>query len=140
MRTSGNLRFLAWGLGFWLTFMVAATLDGIVREAFLVPAIGYGPAHVASGIFVLMAIYVGTWVLISRIGAPRHDAMLWVLGFCWGALTVGFELLIVVVARGEPASVLWADYHPANLLRGNLILPGLVLMLLAPPLVKRLRR
>lgn len=140
MKTVSSHRFLAWGLAFWLSFMVAATLDGVLRMALLIPAMGDFWGHIISGLFMLAVIYAGTWVLLRNIGRPPGDGALWALGLFWGAATVGFELLIVTVARGEPASVLWADYHPANILNGNFILPGIVLMILAPWLVARVLR
>lgn len=140
MKTVSSHRFLAWGLAFWLSFMVAATLDGVLRMALLIPVMGDFWGHIISGFFMLAVIYAGTWVLLRNIGRPPGDGALWALGLFWGAATVGFELLIVTVARGEPASVLWADYHPANILNGNFILPGIVLMILAPWLVARVLR
>jgi len=135
MKTVSPLRFLAWGFAFWLSFMVAATLDGVLRMGLLIPVIGDFWGHIASGLFMVAVIYAGTWFLLRHIGRPKGDGALWALGLFWGIATVGFELLIVTVARGEPASVLWADYHPANILSGNFILLGIVLMILAPPLL-----
>lgn len=135
MKTVSATRFLAWGLAFWLSFMVAATLDGVLRMSVLIPAIGDFWGHIVSGFFMLAVIYAGTWVLLRHIGRPEGDGALWALGIFWGIATVGFELFIVTVARGEPASVLWADYHPANILSGNFILLGIVLMILAPSFV-----
>jgi hypothetical protein len=140
MTDISNTRFLAWGLAFWLGFMVAATLDGIVRVGFLIPLMGDFWGHIVSGLFMLAVIYAGTWLLLARFGRPRAGAALWLLGLLWGGLTVGFELFIVTVARGEPASVLWADYHPANILNGNFILLGIILMVLAPWLMVRVLR
>jgi hypothetical protein len=140
MKTVSSPRFLAWGLGYWAIFMVAATLDGIVRMGLLIPALGDFWGHIVSGLFMLAVIYAGTWILLRRIGRPTRGAALWGLGILWGGLTVGFELFIVTVARGEPAAVLWADYHPANILSGNFILIGIVLMVLAPWLMARLTR
>jgi len=140
MKTVSPLRFLAWGFAFWLSFMVAATLDGVLRMGLIIPVIGDFWGHIVSGLFMVAVIYAGTWFLLRHIGRPKGDGALWALGLFWGAATVGFELLIVTVARGEPASVLWADYHPANILSGNFILLGIVLMALAPPIMARVMR
>ena len=140
MKTVSPLRFLAWGFAFWLSFMVAATLDGVLRMGLIIPVIGDFWGHIVSGLFMVAVIYAGTWFLLRHIGRPKGDGALWALGLFWGIATVGFELLIVTVARGEPASVLWADYHPANILSGNFILLGIVLMALAPPIMARVMR
>lgn len=135
-----NARFLMAGLAAWPLLMGIATIDGIARETRIGPWLGYRPALVLSGAIMLLAIYIVAWLLLAWWGRPRSDLYLWLTGACWVILTIGFEAVLLVTARGQPLANLLAGYHPSRILEGNLILPGLVLMLLAPVLVARMFR
>lgn len=133
-----NARFLIGGLAAWPLLMAIATIDGILREMKLVPWIGMKPALITSGIVMLAAVYVVAWLLLAWWGRPRSDGYLWLVGLSWVVLTIVFEVSIGVLAQGLTVGKALQGYHPGNLRDGNLILPGLVLMLVAPVLVRRL--
>lgn len=130
-----NNRFLTGGLAAWPLLMAIAIVDGILREAKLAPWFGMRTGLMISGIVMLVATYVVAWLLLAWWGRPRSDAYLWLLGAYWVALTIGFEVALVVFGRGQSVAVAIYGYHPIHLLDGNLILPGLALMLVAPVLV-----
>lgn len=140
MRTLRNARFLAGGLAAWPVLMAIATIDGLLRMKSLIPMMGLRAALIVSGIIMLFATYVVAWLLMAWWGRPRSDSYLWIVGAAWVVLTVLFEIAIVVLGRGETIATALYGYHPSHLLEGNLILPGLVLMLLAPVIVARVRR
>ena len=135
MPTIANTRFLAGGLAAWPLLMAIATIDGILREAKLAPWFGPRLALIFSGVVMLLATYAVAWLLLAWWGRPRSDRYLWLLGGYWVALTVCFEVVLVVLGRGQSVATALYGYHPIHLLDGNLILPGLVLMLVAPVLV-----
>ena len=135
MPTVPNKRFLTSGLAAWPLLMAIATIDGILRETKLEPWFGMRIALIMSGIIMLVATYVVAWLLLAWWGRPQSDRYLWLLGAYWVALTIAFEVALVVFARGQSIATAFYGYHPIHLLDGNLILPGLALMLLAPVLV-----
>lgn len=138
MKQISNSAFVCWGLAVWLGLMVVATADGIVRMNLLIPAFGTQVAEIISGIFMIAAIYLVTWIFLKR-RRPAGDGALWVVGILWAVLTVGYELLIVIL-RGEPPVTLALNYHPARMLDGNIILPGIILMALAPWIVAKVQK
>lgn len=135
-----NLRFLTAGLAAWPVLMGIAMIDGIARETKVAPWLGHRPALILSGAIMIVAIYVVAWLLLAWWGRPRSDLHLWLVGGSWVALTIAFEAVLLVTARGQPLASLLAEYHPMRILEGNIILPGLVLMLLAPALTARMFR
>lgn len=139
MRRIHNTRFLAGGLAAWPVLMGIATIDGLLRIKSLIPLLGLRAALIVSGVIMLFATYIVAWLLMAWWGRPRSDAYLWVVGASWVVLTMLFETVIVLGRGGTAADAIF-NYHPSHILEGNLILPGLVLMLLAPVIVSRVRR
>jgi hypothetical protein len=137
MKPVSNLRFFLGGLAAWPVLMGIATIDGIARETKLAPWMGHRPALILSGAIMVFAIYVVAWLLLSWWGRPTSASHLWLVGISWVALTIIFEGVLLVYARGQPVGQLLAGYHPLRILDGNLIVPGLVLMLVAPAVVSR---
>lgn len=135
-----NLRFLTAGLAAWPILMGIAMIEGIARETKVAPWLGHRPALILSGAIMIVAIYVVAWLLLAWWGRPRSDLVLWLVGASWVVLTIAFEAVLLVTARGQPLVNLIAEYHPMRIVDGNLIVPGLVLMLLAPVLVARMFR
>jgi hypothetical protein len=140
MTPVSNSRFLIGGLAAWPLLMAIATLDGMARERFMNGWIGTRPALVLSGIVMIFAVYVVAWLMLTWWGRPRSDAWLWLVGAIWVALTMAFELAMLVLVRGRSSGEFLAGYDPMRIADGNLIVPGLVLMLLAPVVVAHVRR
>lgn len=118
----------------WLLFIIAESVNGIVRESWLVPALGNVLAHqiaFASGSILILTI---TTLFIHWLH-PLHLLKLLQVGFLWLVLTVGFE-----IALGRSLGYSWsriaADYNPSQ---GGLMAFGLMLLLFAPLIAAKLR-
>jgi hypothetical protein len=140
MSPVSNSRFLIGGLAAWPVMMAIATLDGMARERFMNGWIGAGPALLFSGVVMIVAVYVVAWLMLSWWGRPRSDAWLWLVGAMWVGLTMAFELAMLVLVRGQSPREFLAGYDPMRIADGNLIVPGLLLMLVAPVLLAHIRR
>ena len=127
-----NRRFLLLGLAVWPLMPVAAVLNGAVREAVLVPALGRGAAEVLSVATALALFYAIAYVFLRRVRAPFTAAGLWALGACWAALAIVFEFVFFGVIMGVPLTELVAAY---NIFAGELWPVVVVGVLVAPPLV-----
>ena len=122
-------------LGAWFLLMVLAILNGSVRNALLTPKIGEQSGHVASTLILSGLIFGVTWYVTPWIG-PRSPREAWLIGLSWLMLTVAFEFLAGHSLFGHPWQKLYADY---NVFRGRIWLLVLVMSLVAPTLVFRLR-
>ena len=122
-------------LGVWFLLMVLAILNGGVRNALLMPRIGEQAGHVASTLVLSVLILIVTWYVTPWIG-PRSPQGAWQIGLSWLVLTVAFEFLAGHYVLGHPWQKLYADY---NVVRGRIWLLVLVMSLVAPVLVFRLR-
>lgn len=123
------------GLG-WLLLLLAAILNGAIREALFSPAWGGPAAHVASTILLCGFILGLGWWLLPWL-APGSRGAAWRVGGGWLLLTVAFEFLGGHFLFGAPWSKLLADY---DLTRGRIWILVLVVTALTPPVVYRLRR
>lgn len=121
-------------LAVWLSIVVAETLHGILRQMFLVPAIGDLPARQV-GVFVGSAIiFAIAWSCIRWIGA-RRARDLFAIGAVWVALIVAFEISLGLVL-GYSRERMLSDYDVA---RGGWMGFGLLFLLCAPWLAARAR-
>lgn len=137
MTPVSNSRFLTGALAAWPVLMGIATIDGIARETRISPWLGHRPALILGGAIMIAAIYVAAWLMLAWWGRPRSMSTLWLVGAIWVALTIALEGVLLVAARGQPLPQLIDGFNPVRVLDGNLSVPGLVLMLLAPALVAR---
>ena len=122
-------------LGVWFLLMGLAILNGGLRNALLTPRIGEQAGHVASTLVLSGLILIVTWYVTPWIG-PRSPQGAWLIGMSWLVLTVAFEFLAGHYVFAHPWQKLYADY---NVVRGRIWLLVLVMSLVAPPLVFRLR-
>lgn len=99
------LRFAAW----WTVILGLAILNGLLREAWLVPALGRSLALAASGLLLCLCIVAVSWVAVCRTGLHRPGALLTVGAF-WLALTLAFEFGFGRLVQHKPWSELWAAY------------------------------
>lgn len=77
-------------LALWLAILVLAVINGALREAVLMPALGNASGLVASGAVLAMCISLVAWVGVPWFGRLR--ARQWLLiGACWLVLTLVFE-------------------------------------------------
>ena len=116
----------------WLCFIPVAILNGGLREYVLTKILGEKWALPVSGIILSVCIFLVTWLLLPRIIKALTFKDCWMIGICWGVLTIAFEFG-VGLAGGNTASELLATYNP---LTGNLWLLILATTLLSPVLIK----
>lgn len=108
--------------------MAAETLNGTLREIFIVPVLGGTDARRLSMAVALIVISSITFASIRWIG-PADNYQLILLGAIWSAMTVFFEFAIAVATVGQPLEVFARDYDIAN---GGLMPFGLVFLLFSP--------
>ena len=106
----------------WLCFIPVAILNGGLREYVLTKILGEKWALPVSGIILSVCIFLITWLLLPRIIKALTFKDCWLIGICWGVLTIAFEFG-VGLAGGNTASELLAAYNP---LTGNLWLLVLI--------------
>lgn len=124
-----------WLVG-WSGLAVAGIANGAVREATYAHWTGEGTAHAVSTLALLgiSAAYVG-W-LQGRWPLPSSPVA-WRIGAVWMLLTLAFEFGFGHYVAGTSWSELLADY---NLLKGRLWALVPLWILVAPAVVRRLRR
>lgn len=118
----------------WLLIIVVETINGILRQLFIIPLIGDLPAR-QLGVFVgSLCILLIAWASYGWVGARNFiDQM--IVGFIWVLLMVIFEISLGL-GLGYSFSRIASDY---NLLEGGFMLFGLLILLFAPFLASRVR-
>ena len=119
----------------WVMFIVAESLNGTIREFWLVPSLGAVRAHqiafVTGAILMLMiATLFICWLHAS------HLLQLLSIGVLWLLLTVAFEIGLGRFILGYSWERIAADY---NVLQGGLMPFGLVLVTLSPWIATKIR-
>ena len=119
----------------WFVFLMAAILNGALRQKVLVAALGDPGAHVVSSVLLSVLILAVTWFAFPwlRIGTSG-DA--WRLGGSWLGLTLAFEFLAGHYLFRAPWSSLLADY---NLAEGRIWILVMLATWLAPVAAHALR-
>jgi hypothetical protein len=104
--------------GVWLGMLVAAFLNGALREVLIVRLVGEQVGHVIS-VFLLSGAIVGiTSVFVKALG-PVPASTLLGIGLFWLVLSLLFEFGFFHYVMHEPWEKLLADY---NLFRGRLLI------------------
>ena len=120
----------------WFAIMVAAILNGAVRDVVFLPRIGDPIARAVSCITLASVILGITWASISWMNpASSRDA--WHIGMLWVAMTLMFEFGAGHYLFHTPWPALLADY---NVLAGRLWILVLAATLIAPALTYRAAR
>jgi hypothetical protein len=99
----------------WLIMLIAAILNGLIREQLITPVVGEFAGRVISSLILSAFIFGITiifipWFRISRVSE------LWSLGAFWAALTITFEFIFGRI-QGFSWHTLLAHY---KLLEGRL--------------------
>ena len=120
----------------WLLLLGAAVLNGVGREALLLPMVSERTAHARSSLVLSALIFLLGWLTSSWLDmvSPREARG---IGALWLGLTVTFEFLAGHFWFGTSWSALLADY---DLTQGRLWAVVLVTTALTPSLVYRLTR
>lgn len=119
----------------WLVILACAILNGALREAVLLPALGKPAALVASGI-LLSGLILAVSVATIRWLGPRSAGQALGLGLVWLCLTLGFEFGFGRLVQHNEWSEILAAYTFKD---GNLWPLVLVVTCLAPLLAQRIR-
>jgi hypothetical protein len=119
----------------WLMFILAESINGTVRNLWLIPALGDRLAHQISFVTGSMLIITIATVFIRWLNAQRISQLLGI-GLLWLSLTLGFEIALGRFILGYSWERIAADY---NLAQGGLMPIGLVLVLLSPLIATQLR-
>jgi hypothetical protein len=112
----------------WCALLVAAIVNGTIRVAVIIPAVGETAGHIISTIKLSIAILLIAWLAIPWLG-PASGIDLWRIGAMWFALTVAFEFGAGHFLFGNPWSRLLEDY---NVLRGRVWVVVLLATATAP--------
>ena len=129
------MNVIAKALIIWFCILALAITNGLLREAVLLPALGTPVAMVLSG-SLLAAVIIGVaWISLPWLHL-RKPAQLWLVGFCWLALTLVFEFSFGL-AQGKPWSVLLEAYTFRD---GNIWPVVLLITACAPFIAAKLRR
>jgi hypothetical protein len=133
MAASG-MRLLRRALLVWFALLVAAFVNGGLREIVLVPLLGRAAEMVSVAILVAVLV-LGAWWMVRRT-RPRRRLRVWLLiGVLWAGLTLAFELLFFRYVAGVPWETLVAAHDPR---KGGTFGVILLALLLAPAAVARL--
>lgn len=120
----------------WLILMVAAIINGALREAVYKNSLGDLRAHQLSTLTGIILLGMVIWAL-SRIWPLASAKQAWAVGFIWLAMTIAFEFLFGHFVAGHPWSKLLQDY---NIFAGRVWLLVLIWTTIAPYLFYRLQR
>jgi hypothetical protein len=120
----------------WVLMLLAASVNGAIREALLIPVLGDIAGRAISTLILCALVLLLTYFTIRWIH-PRCGSETRVVGGLWVALTLAFEFLAGHFLFGNPWSQLLEDY---NVFRGRIWILVLITIGVAPGLCARVRR
>jgi hypothetical protein len=112
----------------WLAILVLASLNGAIREAWLLPHFGPTVGRAVSTLVLAGLVLLVTWFAIPWINPTTAGRALGV-GTLWTVLTLAFEFLAGRYLFHQPWSMLLQDY---DVTRGRIWLLVLVVVFFAP--------
>ena len=116
----------------WLGILLAAFVNGGVRETVLVHRLGTSLALAVSGLLLALVVLAVAFASIQWIGGRDRG---WRIGALWLALTLLFEFGFGALVQHKS----WETMLRAYAFEGGNLWPLVLLALLvAPPLAKRL--
>jgi hypothetical protein len=119
----------------WFAMLAAASVNGGIREAVLIPRWGDLAGRAASTISLSGLVLLLTCVTIAWI-RPRSSGEAWTVGALWVGLTLAFEFLAGHYLFDEPWPRLLEDY---DLSRGRIWVLVLVTTAVAPRICAQAR-
>lgn len=117
----------------WFVMLVTASINGAVREVWLIPRLGDTLGRAISTLLLSALVLVLTRLTIRWI-SPQSKYEAWLIGGCWVALTLAFEFIAGHYLFGKPWSELTQDY---DVLSGRIWILVLVTTAVAPRLCAR---
>ena len=119
----------------WLLLLLAAIVNGAVRQAVLLPAMGEQAARAMSTIMLSGVIFGIGWLMSGFLDLVSSREA-WLVGALWLGLTLAFEFLGHFLF-GTPWSKLLEDYDVAQ---GRIWILVLFVTALTPVIVRQLER
>lgn len=104
--------------GVWLLLLLAAFINGAIRETLIVPRVGEQIGHIISVVMFSSVIFGITYVLVKAL-VPVPSSTLFHIGLFWLVLSLIFEFGFFHYVMHEPWEKLLADY---NVFRGRLLI------------------
>ena len=120
----------------WLLLLVAAIVNGAVRQSVLLPAMGEQAARVMSTIMLSGVIFGIGWLMSGFLNLVSSREA-WLVGALWLGLILAFEFLGGHFLFGTPSSKLLEDY---NVAQGRIWILVLFVTALTPVIVRQLER
>jgi len=120
--------------GVWLLMLVAAFLNGALRELLIVRLVGEQVGHVIS-VCVLSGVIFGLAYLFVTALQPLPASRLLGIGLFWLLLSLLFEFGFFHYVMHEPWEKLLADY---NVFRGRLLIVVWLTTLFSPLICGRI--
>jgi hypothetical protein len=117
----------------WLGIIPLAILNGILREAVLVPVLGKSGLPI-SGILLAAMAFLLTFLLLPRLGAGTQSTYV-IMGVIWIVATIIFEFTLGFVT-GDSLDKMLAAY---NIFTGNLWLLDVIFIGCTPWLTAKIR-
>ena len=120
----------------WLVILILAMLNGLLREAVLLPNLSKPVAFVLSGlllssVIVIVAVALAPWLKLSSASRSLY------VGFLWLCLTLIFEFGFGLFVQSRS----WAEMREAYTFKDGNIWPlVLVVTFFAPLVAARVRR
>jgi hypothetical protein len=120
----------------WFILLIAAVINGAVRDAFYKDSLGDLSAHQLSTLtgIVLFGVIIGG---MSRPWPIESSRQAWTIGLFWLVMTVAFEFLFFHYVMGHSWSELLGNY---NIAKGRVWVLVLLWTLIAPYVFWRVRR
>lgn len=94
----------------WFILMIAAIINGAIREAVYKDRLGDLRAHQLSTLTGIIFFGVIVWTL-SRLWPLVSAKQAWIVGFVWLIMTMAFEFLFGHFVAGHPWCRLLQDYN-----------------------------
>lgn len=120
----------------WLIIAIFAIINGIFRESILVPYFGKSVALPASGITLSIIIFTITYLSFKLISKNKYFTYLYI-GIQFVTMTLVFEFFFGHYVIGKSWSELLQVF---NLLEGDLFIIALLISLLSPLLVAKIKK
>jgi len=114
--------------GVWLLMLLAAFVNGAIREMLIVPRVGEPIGHVVGVVGLSSVVFALAWFFVNGLGPFTSGALL-LVGLFWLGLSLLFEFGFFHYVMYEPWHKLLADY---NIFRGRLLLLVWLSTLLSP--------
>jgi hypothetical protein len=119
----------------WLILLVAAIINGALRDTLYLHLLGDLRAHQVSTLTGISLLGVIIWGM-SRLWPLTSAREAWTVGFIWLAMTIAFEFLFGYFVAGHPWSKLLHDY---NFLAGRVWMLVLIWTTVAPYVFYKLK-